>query len=295
MATASNYDYTRDQASQGTPFDGDAADEFVIPDVAAPQTSAAEIEMAKSFNEIPPGDYELVVIGFLNPPKAERKDVYVNSRRLGFETHSVIVKFGLASDPSYQATDFFLLPPGDPNGLLAYYEGSKNADGKNKGFMASKFYHFVERLGFPYPKGGSLPEAARKLGNWKGRTIHATIEPGDDYADQTTGETKAGRAQIKLFSYRSSGATVSGAHSAAVPASSFNRPRQPTHQAADPRTRQLAEQQATAVADGDYETAAANRDEIDKREKRSAGPPIRPQTAAPANRGPVAPRGLDNI
>jgi hypothetical protein len=186
----------------------DAYDDFEIPDVVALSKSAEEIEIESSYRDVPPGDHELVVVGFLKNPEIKTREVYLNGRRVSYDATVVIVKLALASDRSAQVTDSFDLPPGEPGQLAAYYDGLMKADGKQKGFMASKFYHFIERLGWPYPKGGNLPAEARRLGNWKGRSIHATIEPGKSYFDATSGEEKPGRNQVKLFSYRPSQATV---------------------------------------------------------------------------------------
>lgn len=190
----------------------EAYDDFEIPDVAAPNKSAEEIEIESSYKDVPPGDHEFVVLGFLKNPEMKTREVYLNGRRVSYETAVVIVKFGLVGDPSAQVTDSFDLPPGSPAELAAYYDGKSKPDARNAGFGASKFYHFIERLGWPYPKGGNLPAEARRLGNWKGRRIHATVEPGKPYFDATAGEEKPGRAQVKLFSYRPSQATVYGAH-----------------------------------------------------------------------------------
>lgn len=266
MATGStSHDYTQEPQ---VPFVVASADDFEIPDVQAISKSAEDIEMEGSFNEIPIGDHEVVILGFLGAPKEERKDAYVNGKRVGFVAHSVIVKFGLVSDPTYQVTDYMLLPPGDPVGLQAYYDGSKAADGKKKGFMASKFYHFIERVGFPYIKGQPLSPDARRLGNWKGRRVHLTVDPGDAYFDQKSGEEKPGRNQVKLFSYRTSQATVDSMQSQTTqPNRPAQPPIQPTRPAAQPQVR------------GPVAPVAP--------------PASRP--TAPQSRGPVQPRGLDNI
>jgi hypothetical protein len=226
-----NYDYTRNESAalanaaaassgpgSGEPVDADyvmgaalGTDvDYEIPDVQALDKSAQEIEAERSFSQLPPGEYELQVVGFLvpkgqvSPVKPETKDAYISGKRLTLQANSIVVRFALASDQSYQITDYFLLPPEDPDSLRAYYEGTKSPDSKpqSRGFLASKFFHFIERLGYPYPKGGKMPPEARKIKNWVGRRIHAVVIPGDPYRDPNTGQDKDGRSQIKLFSYR---------------------------------------------------------------------------------------------
>ncbi len=207
-------DYTRTYTGE-TPFggsdDADDLDGFEIAEGAiAPTRSAEEIEQERGFKEIPPGEHLLKVIGFLTrkdasgPVLRKHKDAWFGDRRESYECDSVTIKLGLASDPSYQVLESFTLPPGDAHGLKCYYESTSKQGGKPsaKGFEASKFFHFLERLGFPYPKGGKLPPEARKLGNWKGREIVGTIVAGAPYQDQTTGEEKPGSSKVQLFSYR---------------------------------------------------------------------------------------------
>lgn len=206
-----NYDYTRDDASADI-------DAFEIAEVAVEQV-ADEIEAERSFREIPPGEWELVVSGFLAPPKLEDpRTVYVGGQRTTYQSHSIVVKLAKADDPGAQVTDYFLLPPSNPAELPAYYHGAKSPDGKGAGFMASKFFHFIERLGYPCAKGAPLPPEARKIGNWKGRKVVATVTAGTPYMDQTTGEEKPGRNQVQLFSYRPAGSPTAGTAAATAPA-----------------------------------------------------------------------------
>lgn len=210
MAIATDYDYTQEQQISADDF------EIVLP--VAHIKSADEIEAESGFDEIPDGVWELEIIGFLEAPKAERKTVFVNKVRKEFDTHSVVVKFCLPDDRSKQVTDFMLLPPAEPDQWDAYFNGSKKADSKGAGgFNARKFFHFMERIGFTpiANRDGTktLPPEAARLGNWKGRRVVAEIIPGDDYTktrkDTETGEeieeVKAGRNQIKPFTYRETG------------------------------------------------------------------------------------------
>jgi hypothetical protein len=210
---STGYDYTKTDATD--------IDDFYIPDVATIDKSASEIEAERSFRDAPPGEYELVVLGFLDKPKPETKTVYVNGQRASFNAHSVIVKFGLATDPGAQVTDYFLLPPDNPAELPAYFHGASNPEGKGAGFNASKFYQFIERLGFAYPKGGNLPAEARRLGNWKGRRVVAMVVAGDPQPKKGTGQTDPvtgqwipekiiQRSEIKLFSYKPAGTPTQG-------------------------------------------------------------------------------------
>jgi hypothetical protein len=206
---STGFDYTK--APVSAPADDFNIDDFQLPDVQAYDKSAEEIEVEKSFREIPPGEHALRVVGFIGKPKMETKEVYVGGQRRTFSAYSLIVKFGLAGDPASQVTDFFFLPPDDPSQLDAYFHGGSNAEGKGAGFHASKFYQFIERLGFSYPKGGNLPAEARRLGNWRNREIVATVEPGRPYYDATEGREKPGRNQVKLFSYKPAGSPTQGA------------------------------------------------------------------------------------
>lgn len=202
----------------------DETDGFEIAEVRGFDKTADQIEEERSFDEVPPGEWKLYVSGFLKAPERVTKDVYLAGRRTSYTAYSVIVKLARADAPGQQVTDYFLLPPDDPNQWPAYFNGAKNPDGKGAGFDAAKFYHFLERIGYAVPKGGALPADARKLTNWKRREVIAKVEPGRPYLDQTTGIEKPGRNQIKLFSYRPAGSgTPAGAApepAASSPASS---------------------------------------------------------------------------
>ncbi len=235
-------DYTRTYTGE-TPFGGseDAEIDFEIAEGAiAPTRSAEEIEQESGFKEIPAGEHLLKVIGFLTkksdpgPVVRKYKDAWFGDRRESFECDSVTVKLGLASDTSHQVLESFTLPPGDAHGLKCYYEGTSKQGGgpQAKGFEARKFFHFLERLGFPYPKGGKLPPEARKLGNWKGREIVGTIIAGVPYEkktqDQTTGvetiEVKQGSSKVLLFSYRAAESTKAAYSRASELATQANGP-----------------------------------------------------------------------
>ena len=225
------YDYTReddavyDSIAPGSSAPSESPDDFVIAAPAESYKTAEEIEAESVFRDIPPGEHELVVCGF-SKPKLERKDVYVNGKRASYSAYSVLVKLCLADDPRAQISDYFILPPATASELPAYLHGSKGPEGKGAGFMASKFYYFIQRIGFVYPKGGLLPAEALRLGNWKGRRIIATVEAGKPYFDAVTGENKPGKPSVKLMSYRpASGSNQPPAGAAqASPARRPNRP-----------------------------------------------------------------------
>ena len=127
------------------------------------------------------------------------------------------------------------------------------------GFEARKFFHFLERLGFPYPKGEKLPPEARKLSNWKGREIVGTILAAVPYTktvvDQTTGEekeeVKPGSCKVLLFSYRPADSTKA----------TYSRAGE---LAAQPQRRTPSQAEQAAADDHDYGRAAALRDKADK-------------------------------
>lgn len=191
----SDYDYTRDDASTSD------IDNFEIPDVSAPSATAEQIENDNNF-EIPPGDHTLVVTGFNGLPELKPFSVLLNGRTVSYSSMTIQVRFGLPFNTKKNVTDFFVLPPANPGELDAYYNGVPldAKAGVTGGLSASKFFHFISRLGFPYPPGGKLPEAARRLGNWKGRTIKARVEAGKDWIGRD-GAVKKGYSRIKFWSY----------------------------------------------------------------------------------------------
>ena len=216
---SADHDYTRDDVNNTIDLDA-----YEIPSIAA-ESSADQIEMDRSRNDPPPGDHEFFVAGFLDKPKSVSRRGWYAGTEYPYTVLAIGVKLAMVADPTYSVVDFFDLPPADPGEQTVYKLGSKAADGKNAGFMFSKFAHFLGRLGFAVEKGQALPADALKLSNWKGRRIVATIEhqvqkdptTGEPKVNPTTGEPYAPRAQVKLFSYRPSIATVG---SVGVPAAS---------------------------------------------------------------------------
>jgi hypothetical protein len=270
------FDYTATDGSP-PPFGTDSeADDYVLPEVNAVDQTSEEITMSRSFQELPPGDYELIVVGFLGAPEREHKDVYLGGRKQSYQTFSVVVKLGWVEDPSCQVTDYMLLPPDSDAANNLYCNGSKGSDGKNPGFLASKFYQFIGAIGYVYPKGKPLPEEARRLGNWKGRRVHATVIPGDEYTDKNTSELKEGRPQVKLFSYRPTRATVEGRNG----------------QRQLPMSEETAGSTATAPAPATQAAPPANRG---SQPQRPANPPASQQTRTQPQDARPEDRGFDNI
>ena len=191
------------------------------------ESDANEIEQERSRKDPPAGDHEFFVSGFLDKPKAKARNAWYNGQQYSYEVIAIGVRLSMVSDPTASVIDFFDLPPADGGAQTVYKFGTPKNDSKNPGFMFSKFAHFLGRLGFAVEKGKPLPADALKLANWKGRRIVATIESqvqkdpttGQPKVNPTTGEEYAPRAQVKLFSYRPVGSTVSAMPATAPPAS----------------------------------------------------------------------------
>ena len=202
---------TADGMNGGESFDVDNYSFGAI----APTKSADEIESDREYKQVPPGDHELVVVGF-GKIKPTNRSVWYQGQQYQYTAMSVGVRLALASDPKATVMDFFDLPPEGQNEQILYQHGTKNNDNKPGGFMAEKLGHFIARLGWPCPKGATIPDDARKLGNWKGRRVIATIEhqttkdpvTGGPKLSPTTGEPYPPQAQIKLFSYRPAAGNV---------------------------------------------------------------------------------------
>jgi hypothetical protein len=201
MSTAS-YDYTREDTYEENP------DDFILGGAVAAR-SADEIEKENVFLPVPPGDHLLVLSGFAGPPQNALYTVTLNGQRVQYEASSIRVRFSLPSNPRCSVVDFFLLPPNDPRDQKAYFDGLPEGK-KQAGWAASKFIHFINRLGYTWLPGQPLPEGARRLGNWKGRMIHAVVEAGKGTYKDRDGIEQARGNQIKAFTYRPSQDTVEG-------------------------------------------------------------------------------------
>jgi hypothetical protein len=215
----SDYDYTRHDGND-TPFgDSNEVDNFEIADNAAPAQTAEDITRENVYSDVPPGEHVLQVFGFSGAPKYDYYKVDVNGVMMSYEAASIRVRYCLPHAPKTTIEDYFVLPPSDPNQMIAYTDGVPPGK-KMKGFNAKKFYQFIGSLGWPYPAGGNLPPDARKLGNWKGRQIRAVAQLGTPYEEKVngvpTGNMKQGRPQVKLFSYAPAGATAEALRPAAA-------------------------------------------------------------------------------
>lgn len=208
--------------------DGSDADDFVIGGDVTFTRDADEMEAARSFRSPPPGEHEFFVSGFLKAPEQVQRTGYYNGQMVCWHPYKVTVRLACVADPSMTMLDTFDLPPDDPTEAFYYLNASKQANGRNVGFMAEKFGNFISRLGFPFPKGSRIPPDARRIANWKSRRVNATVEAqrqeidpitGLPKLDSTTGVPIQPRLQIKPFSYRPSQATLSG------PAANAHQPR----------------------------------------------------------------------
>jgi hypothetical protein len=207
----------------------------------APAKSADEIESSREYKQVPPGDHELVVVGF-GKMKDSIKNVWYQGQQYSYKVMSVGVRLALANDPKATVMDFFDLPPEGNNEQILYQYGTKANDNKPGGFMAEKLGHFVARLGWPCAKGSPIPAEACRLGNWKGRRVIATIEhvvskdalTGGPKLNQMTGEPYPPQASVKLFSYRPAAGNVGGTV-AANPRAHANVAHQPAAQPAPHR------------------------------------------------------------
>jgi hypothetical protein len=199
-----DYDYTRDNS---IPFDDDP-DSFLLGGVTAPDKTAEQIEEENAWG-VPPGEHLFEVVGFTGAPVKSFHKVFVNGQLTGFEAYSVGVRLGLASNPRRTITDFFVLPPEDPKAAHSYYHGvpedrlnAGHASKLQAGIDGNRFSHFINRLGFPFPPGGTLPVEAQRLGGWKGRRVLATVSPGTGTYIGRDGKERQRDGRIKWFSYK---------------------------------------------------------------------------------------------
>lgn len=222
-----DHDYTKNDgygAGASNPLDDtEDIDNYTIADQQAPTKTAEQIAKENSFQDIPPGDHMLVIHSIPERPKNDFFKVDVGGITMGYTAATVRVRFCLPDNPRATVEDYFVLPPDDPTEMRAYWEGVKDG-GTAVGWDANRFYQFFGSIGYPYPAGGKMPIEGRKLGNWKGRTVLATIQAGQYYNDKKTGERKMGRNRVKFFGYRPSEATVTGQQSAAQPRNPTNEP-----------------------------------------------------------------------
>jgi len=221
-----SYDYTADDR---VPFD-ENPDDFLIGNVGAGDKSADQIEQENYFAPVPAGEQELVVVGFTGAPKSAYHKVFVNGQIVGFTAFSVGVKLGMPENPKRTVTDFFTLPPEDAKQRQAYYYGvpeNKDVPGTpsklQAGVDGNRFSHFIARLGFDFPPGGTLPQEAQRLGNWKGRKIVATVIAGSGTYTGRDGKERQRDSKVKWFSYKPAGSPIAqggpaGGHTSRQPA-----------------------------------------------------------------------------
>lgn len=188
--------------------DGSDIDNYDIGEVAASNQTADEIAKANAYPEIPPGEQILIMGGFAAPPKEQLCKVILDGQLASYDSAMVNVIFHTPGNPKATVRDMFLLPPADARQMRAYHYGlaidpktqQAYTDAK-PGRDSNKFFHFIGRLGFSYPAGGKLPAEARRLGNWKGRAIIATVRAAKPYTGKD-GTQKDGFPSIKFYSYK---------------------------------------------------------------------------------------------
>jgi hypothetical protein len=198
MATATaNHDYTSQELA------GDV-DDFVMPNNRSIEMSPEEIVAKNTFKDIPAGERVVVLHSFVDAPKLEYHKVQLDGAPDSYESHTVRVRFCLPDDERATMEDYLRMPPGDPKQLDAYFRGvgeDKKGNYRGQGgFEASKFYAFIGALGYDYAPGKSLPAAACRIGNWKGRRLLVTVQAPTAWTNDK-GEEKMGRCRPKLFSY----------------------------------------------------------------------------------------------
>lgn len=193
----------------------DNPEDFVLPGYAPSVKDADEIEKENSFRDIPEGEHVLQVLKVEVSGNTQPYRVEIDGKRAVYNSHTAKVWFCLPDDRNARISDFFVLPPLDPREAQYYQDGKAvDPDGsvrKNarEGFHSEKLGHFIPRLGWPWPKGGDMPEEARPVKNWINRKIKATVTKGRPYVGRD-GQERQGFNQIKMFSYRPTEETVMG-------------------------------------------------------------------------------------
>jgi hypothetical protein len=176
-----------------------------MPNTRSMEFSPEEIVAKNTFKDIPAGEQVIVLHSFVEAPKQEYHKVMLGGAPSSYEAHTVRVRFCLPNDDRATMEDYFRMPPGDPKQLDAYFSGvgeDKKGNYKGQGgFEASKFFAFMGALGFDWSPGKSLPAAAMRIGNWKGRKLAVTVQAASAWTNDK-GEEKMGRCRPKLFSYK---------------------------------------------------------------------------------------------
>jgi hypothetical protein len=208
---AGGYDWKNGQGGDAETFD---PNEYVLAPAVAPR-SADEIAEKNGFRNINvPGDYELVLVGFLKRPEVKNVQKHYQGRPVSYLAAGVTIKFADARDRGQTTLLYVLLPPEDPNSLTYYFEAG-NATGGGQGFEANQLVYLLNRLGFDWGQGLPMPEGARRLGNWIGRHVVATLDfekPKKDASpqiDPSTNQPYPPQIKIVPFSFRAvEGATL---------------------------------------------------------------------------------------
>lgn len=204
---------------------GDNPLDWEIPDTESHAGTADEIQNANERLQVPVGEATLEIVGIADL-EPRNVTVLVKDRPTSYTSYNGRLEFRSLRDPRQTTSDFITFPPEDPREHEAYWEGLATEDDgmtarKNArpGWHATKFAHLVQRLGWPFAKGAKLPPEAKKLKNWVGKRVKATIEAGQP--------NKNGKVynQIKPFSYESAiggggsgGSGGAAQHSAPAPA-----------------------------------------------------------------------------
>ncbi len=132
--------------------------------------------------EIPEG-YHVLVFDEYKSPTIKKFQVLLDGQLATFESKVVVFNFSDPNDKRVSVKDCFTMPPSSHEEWVSYSQGIEidKYTGKpfwwqGKGFHASKFYHFIQALGFDLVVGGRLSPEALRAKNWLGRKIGAVIE-----------------------------------------------------------------------------------------------------------------------
>jgi hypothetical protein len=185
--------------------------------------------------QFPLGPNLFFVAGFDGDPKSIPLRIQVTDPRTGRtaehsgETMQATLWLALRKDPKRKLKLNLQLPPLDPE-FRRVWQAGKQWDDFNKewkkaaGYQSTTFFLFVDRLFHDVggaPKGGKLPQAAKKLENWTGREIIATIQtmPNGGYQPDQRSFVAATPENIKAMEAAKAGqAGVQAPNARAVPA-----------------------------------------------------------------------------
>jgi hypothetical protein len=172
-------------------------------------------EEAKSANTftLPEGKYDVICLGIPTDDKDAFKDVmekveFPDGSPGVYRAKKVKVKFQvLGLKPKADGTpnlfslqDTFIFPPADAKEHRAYFEGVPEGRSAS-GWAASKFRHFLGRLGFDFPKSSAPPAEANATGNWYRVGMTVEVQHSKPYKGNDGLTKPGGFPQIKAFSY----------------------------------------------------------------------------------------------